>query len=159
MKMPDIVVDMSRGDGGDSNQSCWGFVLPCFLFLGSHSAQRLTSSEEKSKRRNIKKMKKKWEKKKGSEWAVPAAICVRALQKSTFYATHLIFRGWHDVTGIRMKQFVHLYLPMAFRFAVKQKKKIQHTHTSCHMEGKTCWKTKGWAKGKLEIPIAQGLMT
>lgn len=85
--------------------------------------------------------------KKGSEWAVPAAICVRALQKSTFYATHLLFRGWHDVTGIRMKQFVHLYLPMSFRFAVKQKRKY-NTHTSCHMEGKTCWKTKGWAKGE-----------
>lgn len=65
--MPDIVVDMSRGDGGDSNQSCWGFVLPCFLFLGSHSAQRLTSSEEKSKRRNIKKNEKKKKKKAVSE--------------------------------------------------------------------------------------------
>lgn len=28
MKTPDIVVDMNRGDAGDSNQSCWGFVLP-----------------------------------------------------------------------------------------------------------------------------------
>lgn len=41
MKMPDIVVDMNRGDGGDSNQSCRGFVLPCFLFLGSHSSGSL----------------------------------------------------------------------------------------------------------------------
>lgn len=47
--MPDIVVDMNRGDVGDSNQSCWGFVLPRFLFLGSHSAQGLTSSEGESR--------------------------------------------------------------------------------------------------------------
>lgn len=47
--MPDIVVDMNRGDGGDSNQSCWRFVLPRFLFLGSQSIRGLTSSEEESK--------------------------------------------------------------------------------------------------------------
>lgn len=47
--MPDIVVDMNRGDGGDSNQSCWGFVLPRFLFLGSHSIRGLTSSAKESK--------------------------------------------------------------------------------------------------------------
>lgn len=52
--MPDIVVDMNRGDGGDSNQSCWGFVLPRFLFLGSHSVQGLTSSEKESKGETLK---------------------------------------------------------------------------------------------------------
>lgn len=52
--MPDIVVDMNRGDGGDSNQSCWGFVLPRFLFLGSHSIQGLTSSEKESKGETLK---------------------------------------------------------------------------------------------------------
>lgn len=52
--MPDIVVDMNRGDGGDSNQSCWGFVLPRFLFLGSHSMQGLTSSEKESKGETLK---------------------------------------------------------------------------------------------------------
>lgn len=54
MKMPDIVVDMNREDGGDSNQSCWGFVLPRFLFLGSHSIRGLTSSEEESKGETLK---------------------------------------------------------------------------------------------------------
>lgn len=52
--MPDIVVDMNRGDGGDSNQSCWGFVLPRFLFLGSHSIPGLTSSEKESKGETLK---------------------------------------------------------------------------------------------------------
>ena len=52
--MPDIVVDMNRGDGGDSNQSCWGFVLPRSLFLRSHSIQGLTSSVQREQRRNIK---------------------------------------------------------------------------------------------------------
>lgn len=52
--MPDIVVDMNREDGGDSNQSCWGFVLPRFLFLGSHSIRGLTSSEEESKGETLK---------------------------------------------------------------------------------------------------------
>lgn len=42
--MPDVVVDMNRGDVGDSNQSFGGFVPPRFLFLGSHSAQWLTSA-------------------------------------------------------------------------------------------------------------------
>lgn len=52
--MPDIVVDMNRGDGGDSNQSCWGFVLPRILFLGSHSIRGLTSSEKESKGETLK---------------------------------------------------------------------------------------------------------
>jgi len=54
MKMPDIVGDMNRGDGGDSNQSCWGFALPRFLFLGSQSIQGLTSSEKESKGKTLK---------------------------------------------------------------------------------------------------------
>lgn len=74
--MPDIVVDMSRGDGGDSNQSCWGFVLPCFLFLGSRSARWLTSSEGESKRRNVKKKKKVGEKKTVSEQFAQQSVCM-----------------------------------------------------------------------------------
>lgn len=99
MKMPDIVVDMNRGDGGDSNQSCRGFVLPCFLFSGSRSTQWLTPSEKKSK---------------GETWKTKTLIIRgNTPQKSTFWATHLIFCSWHDVAH------VHVYCPLDLQYNVR----------------------------------------
>lgn len=115
MKMPDIVVDMNRGDGGDSNQSCRGFVLPCFLFLGSHSTQWLTPSEKKSK---------------GETWKTKTLIIPgNAPQKSMFYTTHLIFCGWHDVAH------VHIYCPLDLQYNVRH-----ITQLSYRSWAKTSWK-------------------
>lgn len=156
MKTPDIVVDMSRGDGGDSNQSCWGFVLPSFLFLGSHSAQWLTSSKGESKRRRIKKKEK--EEKKATASKLFLQQCVRARsRKSTFYATHLILQlTWcyrHPDEAVCTPLFTLCLLDLQLNKRIQQTKLT--TQLSC-VRYKLRWKTMGRSKSE-QTPTDEGL--
>lgn len=82
---------------------------------------------------------------------------VRALQKSTFHATHLIFRSRHDVTGIRMKQRVHLYLPASLRFALKQKNTTRKPAVIRHVQVENMMENHRRSKRK-QRPKAQWLL-